>query len=145
MATLKALRKEIEDLHVFFEDWFSGRSSSDEFAARFDHRFDEQTLLIQPGGAALPLDQFKEGLRAAHGSNPDFRIQIRNVTLRREFGELALVTYEEWQRNALASRPPDNARVSSVLFDTSGETLTWLHIHETWLPEDQVTSDRFDF
>ena len=58
-----------------------------------------------------------------------------------------LATYEEWQRNALASTPPDNGRVATVLFedDRAEDRLRWLHIHETWLPEEVMAAGPYDF
>ncbi len=145
MDILQTLKGEIEGLHIFFEEWFSGRCDQADFEGRFDHRFDSKTVLVQPGGQLYARDEFREAVRSAHGTNPDFRIQIRNVTIHREKGDLFLVTYEEWQRNALASKPPDNGRLSSVLFDMSTGSPVWLHIHETWLPEAVIQSDEFDF
>ncbi len=92
----------------------------------------------------LSLAQLATGLRAGHGSNPEFRIAIRNVTVRHVTDDHILATYEEWQRNALASEPPDNGRISTVLFDRS-EPLQWLHVHETWLPESITAAAKYDF
>jgi hypothetical protein len=55
-----------------------------------------------------------------------------------------LATYEEWQRNALASKPADNGRIATVVFKI-GDPLKWVHIHETWLPEAVMAPDDYDF
>ena len=83
-------------------------------------------------------------MRRAHGSNPDFRIAIRNVVVRRVMPDVVLATYEEWQRNALASTPPDNARLATVAFART-EPLRWLHVHETWLPGEVAAAGPYDF
>lgn len=139
-----AARAEIESLHEFFVGWFSGRLPADSFDAGFLRRFERDFLLVPPAGELLTLAQLADAVRSLHATNPDFRIAIRNVTLRREFDGHLLVTYEEWQRNAKASRPPDNARLATVLF-RRGEPLTWLHIHETWMPDDLARAGPYDF
>lgn len=138
------VRGEIEDLHAFFVEWFSGRHDLDGFDAGFLSRFDDDFLLVPPVGTLLTLDQIAEGVRPAHDSNADFRIAIRNVRVRRRFDGHVLATYEEWQRNALVSTPPDNARIASVLF-RDVRPLQWLHIHETWMPESVARAGPYDF
>ena len=101
-------------------------------------------MLIPPGGSLLALEGLASGVRQAHGANPKFRIAIRNVTVHREMGGYVLATYEEWQRNALASSPPENARIATVLFE-SVERLRWLHVHETWMPEKIARAGPYDF
>jgi hypothetical protein len=83
-------------------------------------------------------------VQAGYNTNPTFRIAIRNVTVRRVLGGEVLATYEEWQRNALASTPPENARIATVLFKNS-DSLEWLHIHETKMPEEVAAAGPYDF
>lgn len=143
-------REEIEALHAFFVDWFGGLIAADAevFEQRFAKRFHADCELIQPSGSTLTRQVFFDAVRQSHASSPDFRIAIRNVRVRYELANgLSLVTYEEWQRNAVNSKPPDNARAATVLFQQSEDdrSLSWLHIHETWLPADQTPASRFDF
>jgi len=51
---------------------------------------------------------------------------------------------EEWQHNKLESPGVGSGRISTVIFSL-GDKLQWLHVHETWLPEDIVQADDFDF
>jgi len=139
-----AIRQEIESLHEFFVGWFSGALPNSVFDAQFTRRFDPEFVLISPSGELLSLSQLSSGLRAAHGSNPDFRIAIREVQVRRTANSQVLATYQEWQRHALASAPPDNGRVATVLFNAADE-LRWLHVHETWLPAAQMAAGPYDF
>lgn len=138
------VRTEIEALHAFFVGWFSGRLPRSDFERSFLSRFAPDFLLVPPAGTLLTLGELAEGVRSAHATNPEFRIAIRNVRLRRHFDGHVLATYEEWQRNALASTPPDNARIATVLFRDS-RPLRWLHIHETWLPEAIARAGPYDF
>ena len=147
MTTHERVAAEIEALHVFFVQWFSGAIIEDEsaFDQGFLSRLDPASVLIPPAGNVLPMAELASGIRSAHGSNPQFRIAIRNVQVRWEFGDHIVATYEEWQRNALASTPPDNGRVATVLFHDSAGTLIWRHIHETWLPENVMSAGPYDF
>ena len=142
-------RKEIEGLHEFFVDWFGGLIDEEEavFEQRFSVRFSSDCELIQPSGDTLTRDVFFQAVKNSYGSSPDFRIAIRNVRVRAELpGDHLLVSYEEWQRNAINSKPADNARAASVLFSRDANGIfQWLHIHETWLPEKMTPPDRFDF
>jgi len=145
-ALLAQVRDEIERLHRFFVRWFAGTvaETDDVFENGFFKHLDPSFLLIPPAGTVTDLSGLGKSIRAAHGSNPDFRIAIRNASIRGTWDDHVLVTYEEWQRNALASTPPDNARVASAIF-RSGESLKWLHVHETWLPKAMMEAGPYDF
>lgn len=146
-ALLSTATGEIERLHVFFVDWFSAAVDGDEETLKCGllDRLDDEFTLIAPSGKLLKVEALANGLRAAHGSNPAFRIAIRNVRVRIADNGLMLATYEEWQRNARASIPADNGRISSVVFRRTGDELCWLHVHETWLPEEVMKVGRYDF
>lgn len=141
---LNEVRNEVESLHEFFCDWFTGQLPEEEFERQFLSRFSSDLVFIPPAGNLLGLDDLSASVRAGYASNPDFRIQIRNVTVCREFDGHLIATYEEWQRNALASKPANNGRIASVVF-TKGQSLKWLHIHETWLPKENMDADSYDF
>lgn len=141
---LNEVRNEIESLHQFFCGWFNGQLPEEEFDSQFLSRFSPDLVFIPPAGNLLGLDDLSASVRAGYASNHDFRIQIRNVTVQHEFDGHIIATYEEWQRNALASKPTNNGRIASVVF-TTGQSLKWLHIHETWLPEEIMDADSYDF
>lgn len=142
---LTRVQVEIEDLHEFFVGWFSGRVDESMFEQGFSVRFDPECLLIPPAGVILNMGQFAAAIRDNHDTNPEFRIAIRNVTVRRVFADKVVATYEEWQRCARASKPPENGRLATVLLEDQGSRLKWLHIHETWLPEDVQRAGPYDF
>ena len=141
---MEKVRREIEALHKFFVAWFSGSIPESEFDAGLLARFDPGFHLIPPAGIVLDLDGIATGIREGYATNPEFRIAIRNVQIRREFDGHILATYEEWQRNALASEPAENARLATVLFADT-KLLRWLHVHETWLPADVAEAGPYDF
>ena len=138
------VREEVEGLHRFFVGWFSGQIDESAFRSDFQPRIAPDVVFIPPAGMLLGWEDLSSMIQAGYGSNPDFRIQIRNVRVRREFDGHVLATYEEWQRNALASDPPDNGRIATVLFSV-GQRLLWQHIHETWLPADAIAAGPYDF
>jgi len=143
-AVEACVRAEVEALHAFFVGWFSGALPTERFEPDFLARFDPAFLLIPPAGSLLTLEQLAESVRRGHGTNADFRIAIRNVRVRRQTGHTIIATYEEWQRNALASTPPDNARIATVIFEDA-RPLRWLHVHETSMPEAVAAAGPYDF
>ncbi|NQW12500.1 MAG: hypothetical protein HQ481_21760 [Alphaproteobacteria bacterium] len=133
--------REIAELHVFFVDWFTGACADDDaiFDARFTSRFDANALYVMPGGDVHAFASFAAKFQAAHGSNPNFGIHIRSVRSRALGEEQVLALYEELQRGAKASEHAENARLTTAVFRqdaTMPNGLKWLHLHETWLPED---------
>ncbi len=138
------IRTEIEDLHKFFVGWFTGALDASHFEQDFHARFDADFLLIPPAGIILSLAELSTGIKSTYDTNPDFRIAIRNVKIQRILDNEIIATYEEWQRNALASTPPDNGRLATVIFKMT-EPLQWLHVHETWMPENVQKAGPFDF
>lgn len=138
------IRAEIESLHDFFVGWFSGSLDESAFHDQFRRRLSGDFLLISPAGQRLPLGELERMIKGAHGSNPDFRIRIRAVEILHVCDDHVLATYEEWQRNALASTPANNGRIATVLFRTTS-LLQWLHVHETWLPRSVMEAGPYDF
>ena len=130
----QAVCDEVEYLHRFFVDWFSGTVDEKEVDRVLVPRLDDETFYVTPDGHRLGGPDLVAMFRHAHGTNPDFRIEIRDVKIMRTFGDYLLVTYTEWQKGARASENPDNARVTTVLLERT-QPFRWLHIHETWLPE----------
>jgi hypothetical protein len=143
------VRAEIVAMHAFFEQWFRGVVDDDDdvFSQGFARRFDPGFVRLGPVGDILPLAQVIKSIRPRYGSNPDFRLQIREVLLRRELDNLFVVTFEEWQRNAMHAQP-NNGRLATVMLQTDRVApggLAWLHMHTCWLPADVVAAEPFDF
>ena len=89
-AAAEHVRTEVVAMHVFLEQWFSGAvaNEDDVFAQGFARRFDPGFVRVSPGGEIFPLAQVTRAVRNAHGSSPEFRIEIRSVVLRRELDGL---------------------------------------------------------
>ena len=136
-ALVQAVRHEIETVHRFIAIWFRGETAAggDDFETLLAARFAPQLINIQPAGHMLTRDELLVGIREAHGANPAFGIEIRDVQIRARFAEpgLVLATYREMQTGALNTSPSDNTRISTVLLQRKPDEInfTWLHIHET--------------
>jgi hypothetical protein len=67
--------------------------------------------------------------------------------LNHQSGDLAVVSYHEWQRNAKDSDVPNNGRVTTMVVRDRGMGAApeILQVHETWLPQDVVVSGDFNF
>lgn len=130
------VQAEITRLHEFFVDWFSGAVSPEALEDALVSRLHVQLLYVTPDGNRLSRDQLVAMLRKAHGSNSDFRIEVRDVVVRHESSEHLLITYTEVQHGARNSKQSDNARMTTALLSRT-TPLVWLHIHETAIPLDE--------
>ena len=131
-----AATAEIERLHVFFVGWFRGTLAPEAYDTDFLDHVHPEFEYVMPAGRLLTRTETAESMRGAHGTNPDFDIEIRSPRLLGAFPEARLIhaTYDEWQTGAKNSTPPDNLRRSTVLFQVENDRLLWRHIHETALP-----------
>ena len=137
------VRTEIEELHKFFVDWFTGMVDADSFDEGFLARFDSDFLFVSPAGIILTLKELSSKIRNTHHTYENFHISIRKVKLQSVLDNEIIATYEEWQRNSITSIASDNGRVATVIFKKT-EPLRWLHVHETMISEYIVKTERFD-
>ncbi len=144
MNTLERVSLEIVDLHDFFTAWFNGSVERDQLEPRFFSHLHEDIVFIPPEGHLLTGPMLKEGFVKGYGTNPDFRIQIRDVVVRHEIDNFVIASYTEWQVGATLSEHANNGRVTSVFMDI-GTRIIWRHIHETWLPDSIRAAEKFDF
>ncbi|MEM7221715.1 MAG: hypothetical protein AAF495_01965 [Pseudomonadota bacterium] len=142
-ALEEAVRREIEEVHRFFVEWFNGTARRSDFDSRFADRLDPEMVFVSPDGNRPDRTALLAGIRQAHGANPGFRIAIRDVKLLRDLGEALLVSYTEWQRGARSSARGENARFTTLVI--TKPPFRWLHVHETWLPEAGRAAGSFDF
>jgi hypothetical protein len=151
LKTDDPVAKEIIDLHIFFEDWFRGdcRNTDQVFKKRLLSRMDIDFYMVMPNGESFYGEQFWPDLRKAHGSNPKFEISLRNFVRKLQIGRKTFVAnYEEWQKNAKNTRPANNGRVSTAVFVVDSEApngVKWVNVHETWLPENRIAAETFDW
>jgi hypothetical protein len=129
-----AWEREIVGLHEFFEAWLGGSAArTDESYARFMGVLHPSFTYVGPDGVLLERASLVEGLRAAHGSRPGLRIEIRKPRLLGESSDLVVATYEEWQ----TTDEVWSARLSTVVFGVDPAVgphgVAWRHVHETWI------------
>ncbi len=137
MSLAEACEAEIRSLHAFFGDWFRGDAPrTNESLARLEAALGAEFRLLGPDGDVAERSAVIDAVEAGHGAAADGeapdRIDIEDVDVRFERGEVCLVTYEEHQRTAGEWR----GRRSSALFEAAEaapEGVVWRHLHETWL------------
>jgi hypothetical protein len=139
----------IRDISEFFTDWVGGRCPGDEetFKRNALDRISDDLVVIMPGGRSFKKNDFAGYMKGIYGSNPAFRIKIRDIRVSHMAGELAVVNYHEWQRDAKDSDNPNNGRVTTMVVrdrdqDRGPEIL---QVHETWLPADVIEKEDFAF
>ena len=138
------LRGEVIALHDFFVGWYNASLPERAFDTEFMARLDNGFTIIMPSGVRLDHETLVSSMHASYGKKPGFRIEIRNVRLLHATGSIAVAQYEEWQHNQQESTGVGSGRISTVIFSL-GDKPQWLHVHETWLPDDIVQAGDFDF
>lgn len=149
--TLRAgeIETAIHDIHDFFTAWVGGRCPGDaeNFRKNALDRISDDLVAIFPAGRSFGKKDFEGYMASIYGSNPEFRIQIRNIRISHLGEHMAVVNYEEWQRNAKDSDQPNNGRVTTMVVGERPKDggVEILHVHETWLPEEAVAAGDFSF
>lgn len=135
MATVHDCRREIESLHEFFIDWYTGMEPESDFD-RLTAVLGTDFNMITPDGKRVDREQVLEAIDSRYNQEePDvIDIEIHNVDLIDSTGDQHLVLYEEWQE-----RPEGwNGRVSSVLFreePTKPNGLEWVFVQDTMIDD----------
>jgi hypothetical protein len=127
--------REVEELHRFFDEWFSGRLSNDDAAfARFADVLSERFEIAPPDGGVLDRAAILRAVRGGHGARAGegFRIWIEDAEARLLGDGMYAVTYEEWQDVGGAAR----GRRSRALMRQSAAApngVEWVRVDETWI------------
>lgn len=134
---LESCRREIRELHAFFQGWFRGElEDSDASYARFGDVLASDFEIVSPEGRRTPRRDLVAALRTTHGKDaPTARIWTQSERIRPIGDGLWLATYEEWQEQSGS----ETRRISSALFRGRTDTpngVEWLHVHETWIDGD---------
>ncbi len=133
---VEAARREIVELHSFFQNWFRGIAKLETFE-RLERALAPTFELITPNGRCLDRSAILDGVREDYGTDAEATLEIRHVRLLAMTDTLSTFSYEEWQGRDGA---PSKGRISTVIFRAAASTpnaLLWLHVHETWLPNEQ--------
>jgi len=126
-------RRNIKELHVFIESWLKGsvEKNRQNFQC-FEDALDESFIIVHPSGESQTKLEIIRDFWAAYGVQSDgFTIEIRNIKVRSEAGNICIMNYEEWQIDVEKS-----ARISTVIFrkPVNSSKIYWFHLHETWIP-----------
>lgn len=129
----ESCRREVIDLHAFFQDWFQGDlPATDQAFERFSAALAPGFEFVTTSGGVRTRDETLAGVRGAHASDAETRIWTKNERVTPLADGLHLVVYEEWQVRAGEER----ARISTAIMRENEEApggLEWLHVHETWI------------
>ncbi|MGB0749722.1 MAG: hypothetical protein ACPGO3_13340 [Magnetospiraceae bacterium] len=97
---------------------------------------------VGPGGGKTDGPAFLEGMRGAHGSNPDFRLNLSDTPIEEIYdnGEILIAEVIEMQDGAKAVAKARHARRITAIFladATATHGYRVLRLHETMIPEEE--------
>ena len=119
--------QEVARLHQFFQDWFQGTLSVDEFSVCEQALADGFTI-VTPAGEMVERSEILEAIRVHRGGEPA-QFQIRTVGRScQQVRGLHLSTYEEHQSGARST-----VRLSTAVLGTADDGFVWHAVHETWI------------
>lgn len=130
---LNRAKAEIVRFHAALENWYQGTSDRADLDRTITDGLHPDFTLIMPAGKVYSRADIVALLTSAHGSNPRFRIEIEECWLVGSWDRVIAAHYVERQTGALNS-DPENRRRSTVLFEATN-TLRWLHLQETGMPQ----------
>ena len=128
-----AVRREIEGLHAFFEEWLAGKLPDTAAAfARVESVLAPDFTLVDPSGQEADRATMAALLRGLWNTRPVVHIWIEQFRLLLAAPPLLLARYEEWQEGSAGN----SVRVSTALFRTAPQApngVQWVRVHETWV------------
>jgi hypothetical protein len=127
------VKKEIEELHVFFCNWFNGSIGSNLFE-RFINVLADNFELITPRGTKFNKDEISDLIKTRYNTLQNMKIWVDDLRLVLETDNLVIAEYKELQ----TIDDVFNKRWSTVIFEKTTNNyngLTWFRVHETWFTE----------
>ena len=125
------VKDEVEQLHQFFEDWFTGRLEQSEAAfSRFADVTARDFHLISPSGQMIDRDRASAWIWEIYNQRQQARLWVDKVAIASVRPGVIIATYEEWQRNPtpgfITTAPWPNAVgvISSPRFDEYPDNLS---------------------
>jgi len=132
---LSSCKKEIIELHQFFEDWAKGDIQQNELD-RWHCVLAPEVTIVTPEAKMIRKNQLLEMIESGYSKFDtqanQYSIWIEEVSSRKVTSNTFLSTYKEWQ----IIDGTEQARLSTVLFqkkDNLPNGLLWQHVHETWI------------
>ena len=131
-------KKEIIELHRFFEEWATAKiPKTGQQLQRLSGVLAPEFVIITPGAEKIKRNSLLGMIRKGYGryrENPDaYKIWIEDVQTRILGENSYLSTYLEGQK----INDEIKVRLSTVIFtkeETASNGLLWQHVHETWKP-----------
>ncbi len=134
-SLVEQCRREVDELHAFFELWFVGElPQTRSELRRFERVLAEDFRMIQPSGLTKTRDGIVTDVFDAHEAHENVTVETSSLEPRHVADETCLGTYEEWQTTG----EERTGRVATALFRRAAGTpngVEWVHLHETWLSE----------
>lgn len=129
----EACAAEVDELHAFFELWFTGElPATREALGRFSDVLAEDFRMIQPSGLTRTRDGITTDVFDAHAAHDAVTVETSSFEPRHVGESTCLGTYEEWQTTG----DERTGRVATALFrraPAAPNGVEWVHLHETWL------------
>ena len=122
-------REEIEELHDFFQAYFTGAEDS---LGRVEAVLAAEFTIVGPDGNEADRRATIRMLEGGHAHTTDLTITTSDHRLIHESDHLTVASYVE--HHLLSER--ENHRLSTVVFvpdPVAANGLAWLRVHETWL------------
>lgn len=136
MYTEQAFIDEVIDLHEFLQAWLKGETDNETPGlARLNKALYEHFTVVHPTGLSDDKSGVLANFGSAHGArSKDYQLRVDEIQPRLPGGGLSFVTYRE--AHIEAGQPARNRLATAILqMDLNSGAITWLHLHETLLPE----------
>lgn len=136
---------EVEDLHAFFEAWFSEPTNeSTRSIETMRGRLDESFWIVVPDGTKLSRDRVVAGVEGHAGDRPT-TITIHDVQVSSDMARLGLVLGTYIERHERDGVVTERLATAGMVEDEDTPTgWRWLFVHETWLPHPRGSSGQPD-
>lgn len=124
----EVIKKEIRDLHQFFEDYFLGKIDKTSIEI-LDKVLSDNFNLISPTGSILSKDQIIDLVNSGYNSTKERKIWVEDIKTR-NVGNLIIAQYYELQRTTNEK----SKRISTAIFSYSSNMenhCKWELVHET--------------
>ena len=133
MSLLEIVKKEISELHTFFELYFKGELSDD--TTRFSEVLDSSFRIVTPTALLVSRESIINIIKKSYNTRLDINIWTEDVDILEITETIVGATYYELQKS---NGSAITKRISTALFRKDKNTpngLKWLHVHETWVIE----------
>lgn len=123
------ISNEIEGLHNFFQQFFTGEIQQDTIS-RFSLVLEDNFSLITPGGQLITRENILAMVKQSYDSRKNMRIWTNDIVTRSLSNNLYVTTYQELQEIEDGTK---TVRLSTAIFRIDEAKVTWIHVHETWV------------